>query len=217
MFSLSCYTFFCNAPEGDITMKEYTAVRCAGWPDWMCIPAVQVNIPLEQTDAKVSAQAQLCYDDTNLYVRLCAQEERIRAELTGPMDEVCEDSCLEFFFSPVTDDPRYINIECNPNGCLYVGIGPNAQDLIRLTPREHSVSPHVQRIPGGWETVYTVPYSFIRQHFPGFDPVSCGSMQANFYKCGDKTEIPHYLCWNPVPMQPCAFHNPAYFGTITFE
>lgn len=198
-------------------MKEYYAKHCNGWPDWSFIDAVSIDDPAEPTDANVSAKAQLCYDDAALYVRLSAQEEHIRAELTGPADEVCEDSCLEFFFSPVCDDPRYINIECNPNGCLYVGVGPNAENLTRLMPDEHPITPKAKRIPGGWETVYTVPYCFIRRHFPDFSPASGYKMRANFYKCGDFTVIPHYLCWSPVPMQPFAFHNPDYFGMIVFK
>lgn len=198
-------------------MKQYTAIRCNGFPDWSLIPFADIAFSLEQTAANITAQAQLCYDDTALYVRLSAQEEHIRSELTGPMDEVCEDSCLEFFFSPVADDPRYINIECNLNACLFLGIGPNVDALIRLMPQEHPIQPTARLIPGGWETVYAIPYSFIRKYFPGFSPASGNTIRANFHKCGDKTRIPHYLCWNPVPMQPCAFHNPDAFGLVCFE
>ena len=198
-------------------MMEYTTKRCSGRPDWSAIPAVSLDYALEETNANVRAQAQFCYDDTAFYLRLSAQEECIRAELTGQLDEVCEDSCLEFFFRPVVDDPRYVNIECNPNGCLFVGIGANIETLTRLNPNQHPISPVAKRISGGWEAVYTVPYRFIHQHFPGFSPKSGDSMRGNFYKCGDLTVIPHYLCWNPVPMQDFAFHNPEAFGIIHFE
>ena len=198
-------------------MMEYVAKRCSGGPDWSAIPTVSFNFALEETNAKVSAQAQFCYDDTAFYLRLSAREEHIRAELTGPLDEVCEDSCLEFFFRPVADDPRYMNIECNPNGCLFVGIGTNIENLQRLTPAQHPITPVARKIPGGWETVYEIPYAFLRQHFPDFSPKSGDIMRANFYKCGDLTPIPHYLCWNPVPMQDFAFHNPEAFGMIHFE
>lgn len=198
-------------------MKEYWVKHCNGGPDWSYANTAEIAFPAEPTEARVSACAQLCYDHRTLYVRLRAQEQHIRAELTGPTDEVCEDSCLEFFFSPVCGDPRYINIECNPNGCLYVGIGPNAEQLTRLMPGEHPIAPQAKRIPGGWETVYEIPHSFIRQHFPDFAPVPGYKMHGNFYKCGDLTVIPHYLCWSPVPMQPFAFHNPNCFGTIVFK
>ena len=198
-------------------MREYTAQHCNGMPNWADVPAVNIDQKLHPTDANVTAQAQLCYNEHALYVRLSAQEEKIRAELTGTLDEICEDSCLEFFFCPTENDPRYFNIECNPNGCLFLGFGPNVEELVRLIPENPSIQPVAKRIPGGWETVYAIPYSFIRMFFPGFSPASGSTMRANFYKCGDKTEIPHYLCWNQVPQQRCAFHNPSAFGLVHFE
>lgn len=198
-------------------MREYAAQHCNGMPNWADVPAINIDQKLHPTDANVTAQAQLCYDEHALYVRLSAQEEKIRAELTGTLDEICEDSCLEFFFCPTENDPRYFNIECNPNGCLFLGFGPNVEELVRLIPENPSIQPVAKRIPGGWETVYAIPYSFIRMFFPGFSPASGSTMRANFYKCGDKTEIPHYLCWNQVPQQRCAFHNPSAFGLVHFE
>ena len=198
-------------------MREYTAKRCCGMPIWTDVSVINIDQPLLLCDAKVTAQAQLCYDEQALYVRLSAQEEQIRAELTGKLDEICEDSCLEFFFCPTENDPRYFNIECNPNGCLYLGFGSNIEELIRLIPEKPSIQPIAKRIPGGWETVYAIPYSFIRSFFPGFSPVSGSTMRANFHKCGDKTEVPHYLCWNLLPGQELTFHKQDAFGLIHFE
>ena len=198
-------------------MKEYTIVRCSGQPDWTKVPAVQMDYLHKTAPLPISAQAQLCYDDTALYVRLSAVEEHIRAELTGLLDEICEDSCLEFFFSPMAGDKRYFNIECNPNGCLFLGFGPNVDELVRLIPEVPSILPQIKRTADGWETVYSIPYRFIRMFFPEFAPTSGYTARANFYKCGDKTPQPHYLCWNPVPAQRCAFHNPDHFGYVHFE
>ena len=198
-------------------MREYTITRCNGFPDWTNVPAAQIDNRLLTEPISICAQAQVCYDENALYVRLSAVEENIRAELTGPLDEICEDSCLEFFFCPIAGDKRYFNIECNLNGCLYLGFGPNVDDLVRLIPENPDIVPEAKRIEGGWETVYSIPYSFIRKFFPEFSPVPGYSIRANFYKCGDKTEQPHYLAWNPVPYQRCPFHNPEAFGAVHFE
>ena len=198
-------------------MKEYIISRCHGQPDWSKVPALQINNWLKSDPMPISAQAQVCYDDSALYVRLSALEEHIRAELTGLLDEICEDSCLEFFFCPMAGDERYFNIECNPNGCLFLGFGPNVDELVRLIPENPPIVPQAKRIEGGWETVYSIPYSFIRMFFPEFSPAPGCSTRANFYKCGDKTEPPHYISWNPVPLQRCAFHNPDAFGIVHFE
>lgn len=198
-------------------MREYTITRCNGNPDWNNVPALQIDTWKNTEPMPISAQAQVCYDDNALYVRLSAVEENIRAELTGLLDEICEDSCLEFFFCPINGDRRYFNIECNPNGCLFLGFGPNVDELVRLIPLEPSIVPAAKRIHGGWETVYSISYQFIRMFFPEFSPISGYSMRANFYKCGDKTVKPHYLTWNPVPSQRCSFHNPDAFGIVHFE
>ena len=44
----------------------------------------------------IRAWAQLCHDGENLYVRMEAEETPVRATLTGVLDQVCDDSCLEF-------------------------------------------------------------------------------------------------------------------------
>ncbi len=198
-------------------MREYTITRCNGQPDWSTIPALQIDNWFRTEPMAISSQAQVCYDEDALHVRLSAVEENIRAELTGLLDEISEDSCLEFFFCPISGDKRYFNIECNLNGCLYLGFGPNVDELMRLIPENPPIVPAAQRIESGWETVYSIPYSFIRMFFPSFSPVSGYSMRANFYKCAGKKDPPHYITWNPVPKLPKAsFHNPDAFGLVHF-
>ena len=36
----------------------------------------------------------------------------------------------------------------------------------------------------------------------------------NFYKCGDATEMPHYLSWNPIQTERPDFHRPEFFGEL---
>lgn len=54
----------------------------------------------------IRAWAQLCHDGENLYVRMEAEETPVRATLTGVLDQVCDDSCLEFFFAPDSEIGR---------------------------------------------------------------------------------------------------------------
>lgn len=200
-------------------MKEYTITRYTGPESWATAPKLEICEPLRPQYANVPIQAwaQVCYDDEALYVHLWAKEENIRAELHGLLDEICEDSCLEFFFSPIAGDLRYINMECNPNCKVYLGMGRNVQTLVRFVPEFPSIHPECNYIEGGWELHYSIPYAFIRQFFPEFNPKAGDTMRANCYKCGDKTAIPHCLAWNPVPILPMAsFHNPEAFGLMHF-
>ncbi len=42
-------------------------------------------------------------------------------------------------------------------------------------------------------------------------------LKANFYKCGDELQTPHFLSWNPIEIEKPDFHRPDFFGTLRFE
>ena len=77
-------------------MKPYTIRVVTGEPDWTAVPQLEVSNILWTPDWGIRAFGQFCHDAENLYVRLRAQEQDIRAEHTAPLSMVCEDSCLEF-------------------------------------------------------------------------------------------------------------------------
>lgn len=199
-------------------MKHHIISRKPEILDWSKLPALSIDTLCWTPEIDISAEAQICYDEEALYVRLSAQESAIRAEHTAPLGMPCEDSCLEFFFCPIPGDSRYLNFEFNPNACLYLGIGSGVHDLVRLFPDDGDpFLPEARRINGGWEIEYRVPAEFVRRFFPDYAPVSGGTIRANFYKCGDLTRQEHYLSWNPMTCDTPAFHRPCDFGLLTFE
>jgi len=200
-------------------MKEYTIVKKTENFDWDKAPKLSIDTPLFPGDEVfIQAFGQICYDDNALYVRLSCDEKEIRAELNGLLDEVCNDSCMEFFFCPMEGDKRYFNIESNLNGAIFLGFGTNVHTLVRLIPEEPSVNPIAKKTSEGWELCYSVPYEFIRRFFPDFSPRSGKAIRANCFKCGDMTSRPHYYTWNETPPLPmAAFHNPDGFGKMIFE
>ena len=198
-------------------MRTHIIPRKPDVLDWSTIPALPIDNLCWTPEIDITAQAQICYDEEALYVRLSAKEAAIRAEHTGPVGMPCEDSCLEFFFSPIPGDTRYLNIEFNPNACMYLGMGSGIHDLVRLLPDSNNpLQPCPQRIDGGWEIVYRVPSAFVRRFFPDYAPAPGGTIRANFYKCGDLTPQEHYLSWNPMTSETPAFHRPCDFGLLTF-
>lgn len=199
-------------------MKEYTIVKKPENNMWDKVPSLNIDTPLfENEEVFISAKAQICYDDTALFVRLSCDEEDIRAEEQNPLGEVCADSCMEFFFCPLQGDERYFNIECNMTGAIFLGTGKNVQTLFRLIPEVAPIVPVGKKLEKGWEVSYSVPFSFIRQFFPEFEAKEGKSIRANCYKCGDKTTRPHYFTWNPVPVLPeASYHNPKEFGVMYF-
>jgi hypothetical protein len=132
----------------------------------------------------------------------------------------CNDSCLEFFLRPVAQQMRYLNFEWNPGGSLYLGIGSCPADLLRIVPsdaqKERLFAPVIQQKPTGWEISFQIPYTFIRCFFPDFEITPGCTLYGNFYKCGDRLPIPHYLAWNPILREgKYLFHTPAEFGKFT--
>jgi hypothetical protein len=204
--------------QGVILMREYTIRRVAGTPDFASIPALDINTRLWCQEVAITAQAQICYSEEGLHVRLSAQEENIRAEENGPLGVPCVDSCLEFFFCPMEGDDRYLSIECNPNGCLYLGFCNTNRRIIRLLPDEVKASePVIARVDGGWNVTYTVPTTYVRLFFPEFRLESGKILRANCFKCVDLTVQEHYFSWNPIDLVDPDFHRPDFFGKMILE
>ncbi len=198
-------------------MRTHMIPRKPAELDWAKIPALQIDHILWLPDADITAQAQLCYDEEAIYVRMSAKEAHIRAENTSLTDQPCLDSCLEFFFCPDPEDLRYFNIEFNPNCCLYLGIGDGKGNLVRLmVSAEKMLNAQAARTEDGWEITYQVPISFICLFFPEFVATPGKSIKANFYKCGELTVQNHYLAWNNITCDTPAFHRPCDFGLLTF-
>ncbi|MBO5316974.1 MAG: carbohydrate-binding family 9-like protein [Oscillospiraceae bacterium] len=197
-------------------MANYTIMRRPEPMCWEDIPHLNMEYEYRHREHNIRAWAQLCYDDQALYIRLQAVEPEIRAEHHGPLGEICEDSCLEFFFSPIPDDDRYFNLEVNPNGAMFKGFGTNVHTLQRLIPEEAFVVPSIAFTEDGWVAEYAIPYEFIRLFFPDFSPAPGRYIRANCYKCGNLSPHPHWLCWAPVPEEAGTFHRPDLFGTMYF-
>lgn len=197
-------------------MRTYTIQKNIGEVNWETVPVMPIDNLLWTDSIDVTAQAQICYDDDYLYLRMVAVEPNIRMEETDVLAAVCMDSCLEFFLRP-TERMDYFNIEFNPNKIVYLGFGAGLHNKIRLLPDTNALfSPNVTFTDDGWELCYRVPFSFIEQFFPEFEVKPGVKMYANTYKCGDMTVKPHYLAWNPVNSMTPAFHRPQDFGTVIF-
>lgn len=145
-----------------------------------------------------------------------AKERYICARLTGQLAPVYEDSCLEFFFAPLKKDRRYFNFEWNPLGTLYLGFGAERATRVRqiVENKEKLFAPKLFRTEEGWGIAFEIPVSFVQLYMPEFK--TPGKSSCNFYKCGDKTETPHYLAWAPITDGVRYYHRRQDFGEIYF-
>ena len=201
-------------------MKEYVVKRLtAEKPDWSAIEAIKIDVPYRDTKDDVTAEAKFCYDESGIYVKLSTTEPHSPAKGKDFLAEPCLDSCLEFFFSPMENDERYMNIEFNPNGIYYFGIGTSIKTLVRLLPENRNVlGAKIRKHNGGWSLTYKVPVSTVRMFFPGFELYSGKVMRANCYKCVEVAEEPNFLAWNDITEgSTLNFHRPHLFGKFIFE
>ena len=197
-------------------MEPYIIIN-QSTPDWEIVPAVELHHTGWLEKVPVRAWAQLCYDEQGIWVRMEAEESPVRATLREPLDEVYQDSCLEFFLAPDPADSRYINFEFNPLGNIYLGFGSTRSTRVRQIVS--SVEAVFQAKPffteQGWGIIYHIPFAFICNFFPNFQPR--GEMAGNFYKCGDLTQQPHYMSWMPMHTDLPDFHRRQDFGMLCFE
>lgn len=194
----------------------YRAVRVEK-PEWEKIPAVTLTHQPWLAPCDIEASAQLCHDGENLYVRMTAKEKNIRATLTEPLSQVCNDSCLEFFFAPKTDDARYFNFEWNRLLSVYVGFGGARKTRARQILKDPKAlfAPAAFDTADGWGIEYRIPKAYIQMYMPDFE--LRGEAACNFYKCGDETETPHYLAWAPLSSDTPDYHRRQDFGKLIFE
>ena len=54
---------------------------------------------------------------------------------------------------------------------------------------------------GYWEVSFTVPHDFIRVYCPSFFKKKQHFIKGNFYKCGDKTNCPHFAVWADINIE----------------
>ena len=112
-------------------MNHQIITKVNAAPDWSQIPSFGVDSDIWNTNPGVRMTQQICYSDDAIYIRQQVVEADIRAELTDPLSMVCQDSCMEFFFSPIPGVDRYFNFEWNLNGCLYLGLCEDRYNAMR--------------------------------------------------------------------------------------
>lgn len=66
-----------------------------------------------------------------------------------------------------------------------------------------------------WEVALVIPYAVFFKH--RITSLDGHTVKANFYKCGDELQTPHFLSWNPINIEKPDFHRPDFFGSLEFE
>lgn len=169
-------------------------------------------------------RAKLLYDAENLYVFFKVEDRYVRAVAEKTHDDVCHDSCVEFFFASGEADPEdgYFNLEANCGGTILFHHGRQPLDLsdCKLVEVYSSMpgitDPEIAESTT-WTLGYKLPFGLIAKHSGAEKPRAGVKWKANFYKCADWTSHPHWLTWSPIDRPTPNFHLPNYFGSLVFE
>lgn len=173
---------------------------------------------------KPEVKFKIAYCQDQILLKYYVNEEIIRAKETRVNGDVYKDSCVEFFIS-TNGNKAYYNFEFNCIGTPHCGYGvarsvraltdPKILKLIKV--RSSLGDQPFEEKTGGhqWEMMIIIPKECLTHDQ---DIVLKGlKARANFYKCGDETSKPHYVTWNPIGTETPDYHQPEYFGELTFE
>jgi hypothetical protein len=152
-------------------------------------------------------------DGKGLKLKMTCFETNPYAIAEGFYSEVWKDSCMEFFFGFIKNGV-YMNIEMNSTGAFLIGVGDNRHGRRKLN--EITELPHEEaRIyDDRWETEIYVPLETLTSVFGGVSLKPGTVLYANFYKCGDYTEIPHYGTWSEIGLDGPDYHRPEFFSEL---
>ena len=192
----------------DMACVEWQKIDELNWHEFPYRPSVEFRI------AHVASAILLHYRVSEYSVAAVAGRDN---------GNVWEDSCVEFFSMP-TDDDIYYNIECNCAGTVLVGAGRDRncrelapQRILDGVQRWASMGrePFSERIgETAWEVALVIPYATYFMH--SITTFDSRAVPANFFKCGDHLQRPHFLSWNPVAAPSPDFHRPECFGRLRF-
>lgn len=193
----------------DAAGVEFNPIACVNWVEYPYQPEVKFRV------AHTGDAILLHYQVT---------EASVRAVASADDGKVWEDACVEFFLSPEGND-FYYNFECNCATKLLLHGGPAggerptaSEEVLKSVKRWSSLGnePFEERVGEcTWEVALVIPASAIFRH--DIASLNGKTMRANFYKCGDMLQTPHFLSWAPIDFPKPKFHCPEFFGELIFE
>lgn len=172
---------------------------------------------------KPTVEFSVAYGNKEIFLKFYVKENYFKAEKTESNQNVFEDSCVEFFVSPEVDG-SYYNFEFNGIGTCLLGYGTGRNDSKRVDP---GIIAGIRRLSSlgtgpvsektgefSWTITIAIPFEVFFKH--DVKELKGKSFRANFYKCGDKLKVPHYVTWNPIVTENPDYHMPEYFGLLNF-
>jgi len=156
----------------------------------------------------------LGYCDQRLWLHYLVSGDFVRALCRQDQEPVWQDSCVEFFLK---QGDIYRNFEFNSLGVCLSAFGPDRNGRKSL---DHESMAQILRfpsltieslpsesVPTDWSLTVGLPLNLLG--------LNAGSkFLANFYKCGDETNVPHYISWSAINTLLPDFHRPEFFAPV---
>lgn len=176
----------------------------------------------EEYPYKPIAVVDVARTDHNLYLRYFVKGYSLKALYDKDGSPVHRDSCVEFFVKTPDSPYNYTNFEFNCIGTCDAAYRQSREVKTELSHEEYAsikrcsslefktISEEADIYP--WELIVSIPFGLLALT-PGKLPEK---MLANFYKCADDTQHPHFLSWAPIDLPSPNFHCPEFFGELYF-
>lgn len=188
---------------------DFQIIETINWPDFPYKPVVKFKI---------------AYCQDQILLKYYVTEENIRAKASRINGDVYLDSCVEFFVS-INGSNNYYSFEFNCIGIPNVSYGPGRANRVFTDPeilkaiktRSSLGNQPFDEKTGGhqWEMMIVIPKECLT--YDKYLVLQGLKANANFFKCGDETSIPHFITWNPIDTETPDYHQPSCFGELLFE
>lgn len=198
---------------------------------WLNTPHISLNNYIfEKPDHCPKTTIKALYDQNNIYLFFTVEDKYVKAMATKKNGQVWNDSCIEFFLTPTQEkSDQYFNIEINCIGTVLMeyhkgdsktSIPVSILEEIEIASSFPKGIQIIDEIKDSitWHIEYKLPIHILSKYMTIDSPKLGTTWNANFYKCGDHSSHPHFLCWNPILAKDnINFHKPEYFGLIKFD
>jgi len=179
----------------------------------------QVNWP-RLFPYKPLTEISLLRSDESIFIRFYVRGNLLKAVFADDQSPVHKDSCVEFFCQ-IPGNTYYTNFEFNCIGTCSASRRRGRNDDVQ--PFSDAEMQSIKRLPSigrrafnemqgnfEWELTVEIPFALIGidvAHLPA-------KLKANFYKCADDTDSPHFVSWNAIATEQPDFHRPEFFGEL---
>ncbi len=197
------------------------------------------NFHTKSSSHRPKTQVRCLYGPRDLHIWFHVRDRYVRCVHTDYQSRVSQDSCVEFFLTPISAHPKspekvgYFNFEVNCGGTMllyYITDNTRRDDRLfesyvevpevlgKLVSIEHSmpriVDPEIQS-DVSWDVVLKIPFEVMEAFVGPLKAENGTSWRANFFKCGDATSHPHWASWSDIG-ETLRFHQTAHFGWCDF-